>query len=69
MNNPRYAYSIPEAAEVIGIKTSKLYELIAEGQIIAKKIGSRTIILDETIRDFLANLPDAETNYTKRNQA
>lgn len=65
MRHPRYAHPVPEAAEILGIKTSKLYELIAAHQIRAKKIGSRTVVLDESLREFLASQPDAHVAYTK----
>lgn len=65
MSHPRYAHPVPDAADILGIKTSKTYELIAEGKIRAKKIGSRTVILDESLREFLASQPDAQITYTK----
>ena len=43
-DNPKLAYSIPEAASAISIGRSKLYELIAEGRIETRKIGKRTVI-------------------------
>ena len=66
MRTTPYAHPVPGAAEIMGIKTSKLYELIAEQQIKAKKIGSRTVILDESIREYLAGLPDAQITYSRR---
>lgn len=65
MRHPRYAHPVPDAADILGIKTSKLYELIAAHQIRAKKIGSRTVVLDESLREFLASQPDAHVTYTK----
>lgn len=65
MNYPRYALPITDAAHMLGIKTSKTYELIAEGKIRAKKIGSRTVVLDESLREYLASQPDAQVTYTK----
>ena len=43
-DNPKLAYSIPEAATAISIGRSKLYELIAEGRVETRKIGKRTVI-------------------------
>lgn len=43
-DNPKLAYSIPEAASAISIGRSKLYELIAEGRVETRKIGKRTVI-------------------------
>ena len=65
MSHPRYAHPVPDATDILGIKTSKTYELIAEGKIRAKKIGSRTVVLDESLREYLASQPDAHVTYTK----
>ena len=43
-DNPKLAYSIPEAAHAISIGRSKIYSMIAAGTIETRKIGSRTII-------------------------
>lgn len=40
----KLAYSIPEAAAAVSIGRSKVYELIAEGKLEARKIGKRTVI-------------------------
>lgn len=43
-DNPKLAYSIPEAAHAISIGRSKLYELIAENRIETRRIGRRVVI-------------------------
>lgn len=65
MSNTPLAHPVPVAASILGIKVSKTYELLAEGKIRAKKIGSRTVVLDESLREFLASQPDAQVTYTK----
>ena len=40
----KLAYSIPEAAAAVSIGRSKVYTLIAEGRLEARKIGKRTVI-------------------------
>jgi excisionase family DNA binding protein len=47
------AYSIPDAAARIGISRSTLYALISAGQIPIAKVGSRTLVLDQDLHDFL----------------
>lgn len=47
------AYSIPDAAARIGISRSTLYALISAGKIPIAKIGSRTLVLDQDLHDFL----------------
>ena len=53
------AYSIAEAAHITGRGRSTIYELIAAGRLKARKLGSRTVILDADLTDFLNSLPDA----------
>jgi excisionase family DNA binding protein len=51
---PKLAYSISEACAAISIKRSKLYEMIGQGRIETRKIGSRTIIPAESLRALVA---------------
>jgi excisionase family DNA binding protein len=48
------AYSIPDAAARIGISRSGLYILIARGEIPIAKVGNRTLVLDDDLREYLA---------------
>lgn len=52
----KLAYSIPEAASALSIGRSKLYELIAEGQIETFKIGKRTIVPKASLIKLLDSL-------------
>lgn len=51
------AYRPAEAVRVSGISRSRLYELIASGDIPAKKLGGCTLILRESLMAYLASLP------------
>lgn len=51
---PKLAFTIAEACHAVGISRSKLYELIGEGRVEARKIGSRTIIPAESLRGLVA---------------
>lgn len=66
MHKSPYAHPVGDACAMLGIKTSKLYDEIAKGRIHAKKIGTRTVILDESLREYLATRPDAEITYTRK---
>jgi len=52
---PKLAFTIAEACHAIGIGRSKLYELIGEGRVETRKIGSRTIIPSDSLRGLIAD--------------
>ncbi|TCM12024.1 excisionase family DNA binding protein [Novosphingobium sp. PhB165] len=47
------AVRIPEACRLTGISRSKLYELIADGQIEIAKIGSMTLVPMDSLRGLI----------------
>ncbi len=51
------ALSVPECAAYVGLSRSRVYELIGEGRIEARKIGARTIVLRRVADAFLEALP------------
>jgi excisionase family DNA binding protein len=51
--------SVEESADVSGIVRSKLYQLIAQGALPARKVGKKTIILRAELMKFLESLPRA----------
>lgn len=51
---PKLAFTIAEACHAIGIGRSKLYELIGQGHVETRKIGSRTLIPAESLRALIA---------------
>jgi excisionase family DNA binding protein len=54
----KQAYSIAEVKAELGIGQTKLYALIKEGKIKTHKIGARTIIKAESLKNFLDSLPE-----------
>jgi excisionase family DNA binding protein len=58
---PKLAFTIAEACHAIGISRSKLYELIGEGRVEARKIGSRTIIPTDSLRRLVAGTDGAKS--------
>jgi hypothetical protein len=54
------AYRIPDAGRLTGLGMTKLYELIGQGVLDARKAGSRTLITGESLRAYVASLPKAE---------
>jgi hypothetical protein len=56
----REACNPAETAALIGIGQTKLREEVSAGRLIAKKIGSRTIITKLHRKQYLESLPQAE---------
>jgi excisionase family DNA binding protein len=54
------AYRPDDAAELIGLSTSRVHELIAEGAIRARKCGRATIILHDDLYAYVTGLPLVE---------
>ncbi len=53
------AYQIKDAVKASGLTRSEIYRRLAAGDLKAVKNGKRTLILTESIRDYLASLPAA----------
>jgi excisionase family DNA binding protein len=55
----RFAYSINEVCAATNLGRDSVYRAISTGQLLARKLGRRTIITDDDLRQFLAGLPHA----------
>src|SRR5262245_34366663 len=55
----RRAHSIAETCALTGLGRDAVYAAIRDGHLIARKLGRRTIIVDDDLRQFLAGLPRA----------
>lgn len=53
----RLAYTVPEVLEAVGISRTKLYEVIGAGDLRARKLGTRTVILKVDLDAWLDRLP------------
>ena len=53
------AHTINESCEAARVGRTTLYEEIAAGRLIARKVGRRTIILPSDSQSWLANLAQA----------
>lgn len=53
------AAAIPRACHISGLSRSEIYRRLATGDIQAVKSGARTLILMDSLRAHLANLPAA----------
>lgn len=50
----RLAFRVAEAAEMIGVSRSKMYELIAAGDVKAIRIGTAVRIPADALREWLS---------------
>jgi excisionase family DNA binding protein len=57
---PTLAYSIEDAAKASGVGRTKLFELIKDGKLRARKVGRRTLITADDLKQMLDNLPVRE---------
>lgn len=53
----RLAHSVENAAALLDVGRTTVFELIRTGRLRAVKLGGRTLIPDAALRDFLAGLP------------
>ena len=59
MNHEPLAYRVDDAGRMLGLGTTKIYELIGAGILDARKAGSRTLLTGESLRAYVAGLPKA----------
>lgn len=62
------AYSLNEAAKLIGIGKTRLYEEIGSKRLRAVKVGKRTLILSSDIQAWLSSLPVADMRSGQRTE-
>jgi excisionase family DNA binding protein len=55
----RLAWSVDEAAHIIGISERKMYDIVRSREIQSIKLGGRRLIRHVDIEQFLAELVDA----------
>ena len=55
----KLAYTVKEAAAVLGIGRTTLWQAISDGRLVALKVGSRTLIPADTLRQWFASMPRA----------
>ena len=57
MRDAKLGNSVEGAAQRLGVGRDKIYRLIRDQQLEARKIGKRTIITEEALLKCLAQLP------------
>jgi excisionase family DNA binding protein len=53
----RAAYSVPEVQFRTGLCRDRVYSLIREGKLVARKLGRRTLVTATDLEAFLQSLP------------
>ena len=53
----RRTYTVDETAAVLGVHRSTVYEYLKAGQLDARKLGRRTLIMRASLDKFIDNLP------------
>ena len=53
----RLAYSIDQLKDNVPAGRTSIYAAIARGDLVARKLGRRTVVLDEDARRWLQQLP------------
>jgi excisionase family DNA binding protein len=53
----KLAYTVDEATDLSPCGRSSLYEAIAAGELKARKLGRRTLIMADDLRSWLESLP------------
>lgn len=59
--------SITEVQRQTGLGRTKLYEILKSGELPARKLGRRTLILKSDLENFLANLTPYPTKEGGQN--
>jgi excisionase family DNA binding protein len=58
---PKISMTINDAVAYSGIGRTKLYDLVKEGKLTPRKLGSRTLILTEELDAYIRGLPALRT--------
>lgn len=55
------ALSISQVCRVANVGRTRVYELLRSGDLPARKLGKRTLVLKSDLEKWLASLPDARS--------
>jgi excisionase family DNA binding protein len=58
----KLAYSIDETSQISNTGRTAIYDAINRGELVARKRGTRTLILSEDLKAWLERLPKLKTN-------
>lgn len=55
-NLGKLLYRVPEAAEIISVSRSRMYELLASGEVASVRVGSSRLVPAEALEQFAEQL-------------
>ncbi|WP_299438934.1 helix-turn-helix domain-containing protein [uncultured Rhodospira sp.] len=61
--------SIPAAMQLLGVGKTTVYEFIEAGHLDARKVGTRTLVVVESMRRLTASLPPARVGSAPADSA
>ena len=61
--------TIADAVKISGIGRTSIYELIGAKKLDARKCGNRTLIVSDSLRNYIAKLPAADIRTGQRKAA
>jgi excisionase family DNA binding protein len=61
-SDERLGYKAREFAQLTGLSRTRVYELIASGELRAVRIGGRVVIDAEAAKAWFANLPEYQAS-------
>jgi len=64
----RVTYTVDEVAAIVGISRSAVYDSIARGEIPAKRLGRRIVVVKLALEEFLADYDGARHPPTDGNR-
>ncbi len=56
-NATQLAFTVPQVCDAIGLKKTRVYELMTQGAIPAKRCGGKPLVLREDLICYLRGLP------------
>jgi excisionase family DNA binding protein len=62
-------FTIAQSCRIASIGRTKLYELIANGEIPVRKVGSKSLIAGDDLKRWANQLPIAETKSAARGRS
>lgn len=65
----RVLVTIEEAATALGIGRTMIYQLMKEGELVSAKIGRRSLVTVESVRDYAAKVSGAGSALSRGNVA